>query len=142
MQKNFLSTPLSALLVSAALSVAASGALAQTPAPATNPTTIGVTPQDAAEATRKAVPRSDTGTLVRTDDSAAQQTRDAVDAARPSNPAAPAAILRSDNTAATDAPPCAATSAKRRAAPVLIATDRCRAHRCSFDLHPLTYLTS
>lgn len=104
MQNNFLSTPLSALLVSAALSVAASGALAQIPAPATNPTTIGVTPQDAAEATRKAVPRSDTGTLVRTDDSAAQQTRDAVDAARPSSPAAPAAILRSDNTAATDAP--------------------------------------
>lgn len=104
MQKIFLSTPLSTLLVSAALSVAASGALAQTTTPATNPTTIGVTPQDAAEATRKAVPRSDTGTLVRTDDSAAQQTRDAVDAARPSNSATPAAILRNDNTAATDTP--------------------------------------
>ena len=104
MKKTFLSTPLSALLVSAVLSVAATGAMAQTTVPATNPTTIGVTPQDAAEANRKAVPRTDTGTLVRTDESAADKARDAADAARPDNAAAPDTILRRDNTAATDAP--------------------------------------
>lgn len=81
MQKNLLSAPLSSLLAGTVLALAATGALAQTSAPATatNPATVGVTPQDAAEANRKAVPRTDTGTLVRTDETAADKARDAMD---------------------------------------------------------------
>ena len=70
------------------LALAASGAWAQTANTATTPsTTIGVTPQDAKEATQKAVPRADTGTLVRTEPSAADRAsdmaKDAKDAATP-----------------------------------------------------------
>lgn len=70
------------------LALAASGVWAQTANTATTPsTTIGVTPQDAKEATQKAVPRADTGTLVRTEPSAADRAsdmaKDAKDAATP-----------------------------------------------------------
>lgn len=66
---------------SAVLVLTVAGASAQTTAPATSqpPTAIGVSPQTAAEAERKAIPRSDTGTVVRTAPSAADQTRSAVD---------------------------------------------------------------
>ena len=82
-----------ALTAGAALVLAASGAWAQTSTGTSgsmaNPpsTTIGVTPQDAREATQKAVPRSDTGTLVRTEPSAAERAgemaKDAKDAVTP-----------------------------------------------------------
>ncbi|MDB5868550.1 MAG: hypothetical protein JWP96_882 [Polaromonas sp.] len=73
--------PLGAVLALAALS-----ASAQTPAPATTasaPATIGRTPQEGVEATRKAVPRSDTGTLVRTSPSAADQAQNTLNANTP-----------------------------------------------------------
>ncbi len=69
-----------ALSVGAALALAASGTWAQTSTgsttsgTATTPsTTVGVDRQDAREATQKAVPRADTGTLVRTEPSAADR---------------------------------------------------------------------
>ncbi len=71
-----------ALSAGAALVLAASSVWAQTATtpsgttvnpPATN---VGVDPQDAREATRKAVPRTDTGTLVRTEPSAAERASD------------------------------------------------------------------
>lgn len=71
-----------ALSAGAALVLAASGVCAQTattPSGTTaNPptTNVGVDPQDAREATRKAVPRADTGTLVRTEPSAAERASD------------------------------------------------------------------
>lgn len=67
------SIPLAAVLAFSLSSVSA-----QTPAPmgtASAPTTIGVTPQEAARATQKAVPRSDTGTLVQTAPTAADKAR-------------------------------------------------------------------
>lgn len=79
MQKNTFSQPLSTLLAGAVLSLAATGAMAQTTPVPGNPTTVGVTPQEAAEANRKAVPRADTGTVVRTDESAADKAREAAD---------------------------------------------------------------
>ncbi len=78
-----------ALSVGATLALAAGGAWAQT-SNAVNPpaTTIGVTPQDAKEATQKAVPRADTGTLVRTKPSAAERAGDmAKDAKKATKPA-------------------------------------------------------
>lgn len=81
--------PLSALFAGLVLSVAASGAMAQTAPATTNSTTVGVTPQDAAEANRKAVPRADTGTLVRTGDTAADKARMASDKAGANTTAAP-----------------------------------------------------
>lgn len=72
--KNYIkSIPLAAVLALALGSVSA-----QTTAPmgATSATTtIGVTPQEAATATQKAVPRSDTATLVRTAPSPTEKTR-------------------------------------------------------------------
>ena len=69
--------------LAAVLSLAAAGAFAQTPAPTTMPTStpdaVGVSPQTAVEATQKAVPRSDTGTLVRTSPSATDQAKSAMD---------------------------------------------------------------
>lgn len=82
MQKNTFSKPLSTLLASAVLSLAATGAMAQTTPVPSNPTAVGVTPQEAAEATRKAVPRADTGTVVRTDESAADKASNMADRAR------------------------------------------------------------
>ena len=86
MQKKSFSMPLSTFLASAVLSLAGTGAIAQTAPVLSNPTTVGVTPQEAAEAARKAVPRADTGTLVRTDESAADRARKAVDAAKAETP--------------------------------------------------------
>ncbi len=100
MQHPIFSAPLSALLASAVLSVAATGAMAQTTPPMTNPTTVGVTPQEAAEAARKAVQRTDTGTVVRTDESAAEKARNAADAARTNVPA-----TRSNTPSAANPPP-------------------------------------
>lgn len=55
---------------------------------AAQPTTsVGVTPQAAAEAARKAVPRSDTATVVRTAPNAADAARNAAAAAAPSTDA-------------------------------------------------------
>ena len=71
-----------ALSVGAAIVLATTGAWAQTPGTATTPATVGVTPQDAREATQKAVPRSDTGTLVRTEPSAADRANNAANDAK------------------------------------------------------------
>lgn len=66
-----------ALSAGVALALATSGVWAQTGSTATQPTTsIGVSPQDAKEAAQKAVPRADTGTVVRTDESAANRASD------------------------------------------------------------------
>jgi len=63
------------------LALAAAGASAQTGTaptpPGGQPASVGVTPQTAAEANQRAVPRSDVGTVVRTAPSAADRTRDA-----------------------------------------------------------------
>lgn len=102
MQNKTFSASLSALLAGAVLSVAATGAMAQTTAPMTNPTTVGVTPQDAAEANRKAVPRSDTATVVRTDESAADKARDAADKAKAkTNMTTPVTTQTQGNASAT-----------------------------------------
>ena len=82
------------LSIAAALAFAATAAVAEdttrsstSPAPAT--TTIGVTPQDAQEAMKKASPNADTGTLVRTEPSvdkrARTQARDAKNNTHPGN---------------------------------------------------------
>ena len=68
-----------ALSVGAAIVLATTGAWAQTPSTATPPTTVGVTPQEAREATQKAVPRADTGTLVRTEISPADRAKSMAD---------------------------------------------------------------
>lgn len=75
------------LSLGAALALAATGAFAQTTNNSTvnttqTPATIGVSPQEANEANQKAVPRADTGTLVRTDATAAEQARDAANRAQ------------------------------------------------------------
>ena len=66
----------------ALLAFGAAGVSAQAPAPS-NPTsaapaTVVVTPQEAAEANRKAVPRSDTGSVVRTSPSAEDKAKAAM----------------------------------------------------------------
>lgn len=63
----------------AALALAVAGAAAQnTPSPATvPPNAVGVTPAEAAEAARQAIPRSDTGTVVRTAPSPLERARPA-----------------------------------------------------------------
>ena len=68
--------PLGAVL---ALTVASVSAQTTAPAGAASaPATLGVTPQEAAEANQKAVPRSDTGTVVRTSPSPADRASDAM----------------------------------------------------------------
>lgn len=79
------------------MALATASASAQTPMPATGasaPTTIGVTPQEAAKANRQAVPRSDTATVVRTAPSPMQRASEAMNdtTATPAAPAAPAAM--------------------------------------------------
>jgi hypothetical protein len=71
------SIPLAVVL---ALTVASASAQTAAPVAATAsaPTTVGVTPKEAAEATQKAVPRSDTATLVRTSPSPANKASDAI----------------------------------------------------------------
>lgn len=72
--KNYIkSIPLAAVLALALGSVSAQTAAPMGAASAT--TTIGVTPQEAAMATQKAVPRSDTATLVQTAPSATDKAR-------------------------------------------------------------------
>lgn len=73
---------LTVLSIAAALGFASTGVMAQSAAPAKPMTSVGVTPQDAQEATQKATPRADTGTLVRTEPSAAEQARDMTDGAK------------------------------------------------------------
>lgn len=67
----------------AILALATAGAFAQTPAPTITPSStpdaVGVSPATAAEANQKAVPRSDTGTLVRTSPSATDKAKSAMD---------------------------------------------------------------
>ena len=69
--------------LAAVLALAAAGAFAQTPAPTITPSAtpdaVGVSPQTAAEANQKAVPRSDVGTLVRTSPPATDKAKAAVD---------------------------------------------------------------
>lgn len=91
----------------------AGGAGAQTsgaPATAQPPAAIGVSPQTADEANRKAIPRSDTGTVVRTAPSAADQTRSAVENSTTSTTTTTTTTGRSasgtlDTTGSTSAPP-------------------------------------
>ena len=71
-----------AIISSAAVASAQSTGMTGSPSvaspSASQPTTaVGVTPQAAAEANRQAVPRSDTGTVVRTSPSAADTARSA-----------------------------------------------------------------
>jgi hypothetical protein len=80
------------------------GALAQSTAPGGAPMTstpagVGTTPQTAADATRKAVPRADTGTVVRTAPSAADRARQS--AATTPSASAPAATNDSAPAAST-----------------------------------------
>lgn len=93
-QRPFFSAPLVAWFASAVLSVAATSAIAQTapataPVSTTNPATVGVTPQDASEAMDKAVPRSDTATVVRTDEPAAEVVKAKAPAAATTNTTTP-----------------------------------------------------
>ena len=92
-------TPAKAVLVSAIV-VASAALFAQTTAP-TNPamgasqptTSIGVTPQAAAEANRQAVPSPSTGTVVRTAPNAVDSVRDAT-----GNPVSPSSGSSSSNS--------------------------------------------
>ena len=79
MNRCIKSIPLAALL-----GLAAASAWAQAPAPAAGasaPSTLGVTPAEAARANQQAEPRSDTATVVRTAPSAATQASGAVSGA-------------------------------------------------------------
>lgn len=108
----------STLLALTALSAAAQTTTA--PPASRTPETIGVDPQTGREAIEKAVPRSDTGTVVRTAPGPADQTRSAVDNA--TNGAANAdrsATGTLDTTAAPDA-----SVNTTRAAPRLPRADR------------------
>ena len=97
--KNYIkSIPLAAVLALALGSVSA-----QTPAPmgaASATTTIGVTPQEATMATQKAVPRSDTATLVQTAPSATDKARSTMNDA----PTTTTTTTTNGNTATTVAP--------------------------------------
>ena len=101
---------LTALSIAAALGLATTGALAQS-APTTKPvTSVGVAPQDAQEATKKATPRADTGTLVRTDPSAAERARDMTSPGKKSDKPQKSASPKT-------APPKASSSHRANAAP-------------------------
>lgn len=69
------------ICLSAVLALTAMNAVSQTgtATPAAPPVAVGVSPQTAAEANRNAVPRSDTGTVVRTGPSAENRARAAMD---------------------------------------------------------------
>lgn len=97
------------LALGAALALTASGTWAQTATtPATN---IGVTPQNANEATQKAVPQANTGTVVRTEPSAATRAEEAAKNidntvtpnTRATAPAAGSTAARTDATSNTSA---------------------------------------
>lgn len=105
----------------AVMALAAAGASAQTPAPAATasaPATMGRTAQEAAEANRKAVPRSDTGTVVRTSPSAADKAQDALNGSNTSSTPAGLGGTTTDRAAmrgaaANGAMPAAATRRPR-----------------------------
>lgn len=99
------SVPLAAVLALAMGSVSA-----QSPAPmgaASAPTKIGVSPQEAATATRNAVPRSDTATLVQTAPTAVDKARDVMNDAKPT----PRTTTTTNRDPATTAAPMGATPA-------------------------------
>lgn len=76
-----MNTYLKLLPVAAMLALGAATVSAQAPAPmpaASNPTKVGVTQQDAVEATKKAVPRKDTATVVRTSPTAEEKAKAAM----------------------------------------------------------------
>ena len=104
--KNYIkSIPLAAVLALALSSVSA-----QTTAPmgaASATTTIGVTPQEAAMATQKAVPRSDTATLVETAPSAADKARSTL------NDATTTTTRTTNGNTATTVAPVRSTPSKR-----------------------------
>ncbi|AVP56511.1 hypothetical protein [Pulveribacter suum] len=109
---------LKTLTIAATLALAASASWAQTSSTVNPPETkVGVTPEDAKEATQKAVPRSDTGTVVRTGPSAAERagdmTEDAKNAANRGN-TAPAAASGNAPMNATPATPGVAGDANAR----------------------------
>ena len=73
------------ILLACLMGAGATVSIAQTGAASTaggQPTGVGVSPQTAAEANRKAVPRSDTATVVRTGPDAGDRARQAADATR------------------------------------------------------------
>lgn len=81
------------LSVAAAFALVTNGAMAQTavsqPTKATTTTNIGVSPKDAQKALQKAKPQADTGTLVRTEPSAAERARQVTDDGKAKLPKAP-----------------------------------------------------
>lgn len=110
MLKNSLKT---LSLGGAVLALAATGAFAQTTNSGTvntnqTPAAIGVSPQTANEANQKAIQRSDTGTVVRTDATAAEQARDAANRVQNNAPSS----TMDNNTDST----AVGTPAQRRAA--------------------------
>jgi hypothetical protein len=88
------------------VAVSAGAQTATAPAPSQPPTAIGVSPQTAAEANQKAIPRSDTGTVVRTAPSPAERTGAAVENATspPSRSASGSVETDTSGSAATTAP--------------------------------------
>ena len=79
MQRHSKLIPLGAVLALVASSAFAQTAAPAMPASASTPATVGVAPRVAAEALQKAVPRNDTGTLVRTTPAAADKAKAAMD---------------------------------------------------------------
>lgn len=98
-----------------ALSIAAMAVLAQTAA--STPDTVGVEPAAAKEAIQKAVPRSDTGTVVRTAPSAATRASAAVSSSTNTNntntTADSNAAMSQDTSVAANARPMRAARADR-----------------------------
>lgn len=86
MKSSFKLIPLGALLAFGAACVSA-----QTPS-TTAPSAVGVTQQEAAEATQKAVPRNDVGTVVRTSPTAEEKAKDAMSGSTMSTTQTPAAV--------------------------------------------------
>lgn len=86
----------------AGLGLSASFAMAQAPAtPASAPANVGVSNSTAVEANQKAVPRSDTGTVVRTSPSAADRARAATNNVGSNNSVAPSTMSGTTTTTAT-----------------------------------------
>ncbi|MBC7620484.1 MAG: hypothetical protein H7293_16140 [Candidatus Saccharibacteria bacterium] len=98
------------------LSASAMSVLAQTAA-STTPGTVGVEPSAAREAIQKAVPRSDTGTVVRTAPSVAARASDAMSSSTNANTTANTTTAPADsNMAASQNTNIAATARPLRAA--------------------------
>lgn len=105
------------LAIAAALALGAGAATgADTATTAVPATTIGVHPQDAKEALQKASPRADTGTLVRTSESAEKRARELGKDIQDETPNTRAAPAKVHNTTATPLPasaPAATTATAR-----------------------------